>query len=138
MANPLLVRLIGEAAFAAGPHGKGRYASGGREEEVPSHELDTSDLERAVGKHMDTVGAGVPPAGRAYPELPPPKLSASPVELDAQSYRRSQAAEEKREVQIGHEIKAITAGGGDWVVHEIQKLNDLADELITMHGGVPS
>lgn len=80
------------------------------------------------------------PAGREYPELPPPKLGASSVELDAQSYKRSQAAEEKREVQIARAILAkVNKLKSGWPPgNGFNEIEALANELISIHGGVPS
>lgn len=101
MANPLLKRLLGEAA------------------------------EDPVEHHLSTVGAGVPPAGRSYPELPAPKLSAG------------HAAEEKREVQIARRMKTLASQSwgnarnmpeGRAIRSEIETL---ADELLQMHSQQP-
>lgn len=122
MANPLLKRLLGEAA------------------------------EDPVEHHLKNVGAGVPPAGRSYPEMPTDVSKMSNVEFDAHQYRQQKAAgeeanmgnpEEKREVQIGRAIKGIIAGGyasglGQSWSYELDEISDLADELISMHGQSPA
>lgn len=97
MANPLLKRLLGES------------------------------VEDPVEHHLKTVGAGKPQAGRSYPELPPPQLSAS------------HAAEEKREVAIGRRLLTLASQSygnrrndpeGRAIAADIEAL---ANELIQMH-----
>ena len=82
-------------------------------------------LEDPVEHHLKTVGAGVPPAGRTYPEMP---------------HERPQghAAEEAREVKIGKSIKEIIENGyatglGRGWSQELDQISALADELIQMH-----
>ena len=101
MANSLLKRLLGEA------------------------------LEDPVEHHLSTIGAGVPPAGRQYPEMPPPQLSAAI------------ANEEKRELQIARRMKTLASQSwgnsrnmpeGRAIRADIEAL---ADELIQMHTQKP-
>ena len=104
MANSLLKRLLGEA------------------------------VEDPVEHHLATVGAGVPPAGRAYPEMPPPTLGADETDMGN--------PEEVREVQIARRLKALASQVAAYaefraspISHEIE---ELADELIQMHGQPPA
>jgi len=104
MANSLLKRLLGEAA------------------------------EDPVEHHLNTLGAGVPPAGRSYPEMSPPELSAEETDMSN--------PEERREVQIGQRLKALASQVAAYaefraspISHEIE---ELADELIQMHGQPPA
>lgn len=108
MANTILKRVIGEAAFAERPDGSGRYADSKGEREIPSG--GTVDL--------STVGQviGSAPPGRSYPEL------------EADQF-------EKREVQIGREmldaINLLPSMARNDV--SMRKLAALAQELIDMH-----
>lgn len=96
MANPLLKRLLGEA------------------------------VEDPVEHHLKTVGAGKPPAGRSYPELPPSKFN-------------DPASEEGREVQIGQEMLAAIDLLPSMARNDVsmRKLAALAQELIDMHTTQP-
>lgn len=96
MANPLLKRLLGEA------------------------------LEDPVEHHLSTLGPGVPPAGRTYPEHPAPKFN-------------DPADEEGREVQIGREMLGAIELLPPMARNDVsmRKLAALAQELIDMHTTQP-
>lgn len=104
MANPLLKRLLGEA------------------------------LEDPVEHHLSTVGAGKPPAGRSYPEVPASDVhKLSNVEFDAHQFRQGRLPkdEEGREVQIGQAILAAAK------TRDLREIEMLAHELIDMHTTQP-
>lgn len=87
-------------------------------------------LKRVIGEsyddpvthHLDTVGAGIPPAGRSYPELKPSRFLPN-------------GGEETREVQIGKEMLAAIKLLPPMVQKDVsmRRLSELANELILMH-----
>jgi hypothetical protein len=98
MANPLLKRLLGEAT------------------------------EDPVEHHLKTVGAGVPPPGRSYPQHGKGAILGA-------------GGEEKREVQIGTRIKQLASDMGrnkvvlrdEAAINLLREIWDQGDALIKLH-----
>ena len=117
MENPLLKRLLGEADYNTDAEGR-----------VWPQPSPSNDVER----HLSTLGAGVPPVGRMYPERPPSPLGGG-------------AEEEKNEVQIGQSIQVSVKQLRDQLIslghHRsistiepiLARINSEAVRLVSMH-----
>jgi hypothetical protein len=124
--NALIQQVIGEASF---DRQAGVIGFTPRRTPMPSQSAD-----ELVQQHLDTQGAGVPPAGRQYPSMP----AESPV---------SHAQEENREVQIAGSIKlsvkelqdALIEGGYHRALTDsrikiaLEKIHSGAVELTSLH-----
>ena len=114
--NVLIQQAIGEARFD-------REAGF-----IGYNPRQSQSAEELVQQHLDTQGAGVPPMGRQYPEMPPAEAGEG-------------ADDEQSEMQIGQSIKAdvsalgrmpVIAGDTEAML-KLRRIWDAADTLTKMH-----